>query len=58
MRDVMSLQPGDLLMTEKLANQEIKVLVEGKTKYAGRLGQFRNNKAIRVTRQTAPDERL
>lgn len=58
LRDLMSLQPGDLLMTEKRANDEIKILVEGKTKYAGRLGRFRNSKAIRITRQAAPDERL
>jgi flagellar motor switch protein FliM len=58
LRDLMSLQPGDLLMTEKLANDEIKILVEGRCKYAGRLGQFRNNRAVRITRQTGPDERL
>jgi flagellar motor switch protein FliM len=58
LRDLMSLQPGDLLMTEKLANDEIKILVEGRTKYAGRLGRFRDSKAIRITRQTPPDERL
>jgi flagellar motor switch protein FliM len=58
LRDLMSLQPGDLLLTEKLANEEIMILVEGKTKYAGRLGRFRKNKAIRITRQTSPDEPL
>lgn len=58
LRDLMNLQPGDLLTTDKPANEEVKVLVEGKTKYAGRLGRFKQSKAIRVTRQTTPDERL
>ncbi len=58
LRDLMTLQPGDLLMADKNANEDLKILVEGKTKYAGRLGRFRKNKAIRITRQTAPDERL
>lgn len=58
LRELMNLQPGDLLTTEKPANAEVKVLVEGKTKYAGRLGHFKQNKAIRIMRQTTPDERL
>jgi flagellar motor switch protein FliM len=58
MGQLMNIQEGDIIQTEKLANNELIVQVEGKNKFAGRLGQFRGNRAIRVTRLAQPDERL
>ncbi|MFA5864104.1 MAG: flagellar motor switch protein FliM [Phycisphaerae bacterium] len=55
---LMSLQVGDIIQTEKLANKELLVQIEGKNKFAGRLGQFRGNRAIRVTRRAEMDERI
>jgi flagellar motor switch protein FliM len=55
---LMGLQVGDIIQTEKLASQELIVQVEGKNKFSGRLGQHRGNRAIRVTRLAQPEERL
>jgi flagellar motor switch protein FliM len=58
MGQLMGLQVGDIIQTEKLAKNELLVQVEGKNKFAGRMGQFRGNRAIRITRQTTPDDRI
>jgi flagellar motor switch protein FliM len=58
MGQLMNMQVGDVVQTEKLANAELLVQIEGKNKFAGRLGQFRGNRAIRVTRLAEPDERI
>ncbi len=55
---LMSMREGDILQTEKSANSELIVQIEGKNKFAGRLGQFRGNRSIRVTRLAESDERL
>jgi flagellar motor switch protein FliM len=58
MGQLMGLQVGDIIQTEKLAKNELIVQVEGKNKFAGRMGQFRGNRAIRITRPTTPDDRI
>ncbi len=57
-RDLMDLEVGDIIQTEKAANEEVLVQIEGKNKFAGRLGQYRKKRAIRITRQAGPNERL
>jgi len=54
--ELMSLQPGDIITTEKEHTQDIIIQVEGKTKFAGKVGQFRGAKAVRVTRVCRPPE--
>ncbi len=49
LNDLLSLQPGDLITTEKRANSELLVQVEGKNKFRARLGQMRGNRAIQIT---------
>lgn len=56
--ELMHLQVGDVLRTEKLANAEVILQIEGKNKFAGRLGQYRGARAIRVTRNADATERL
>ncbi|MGB9625194.1 MAG: flagellar motor switch protein FliM [Phycisphaerae bacterium] len=56
--ELMHLQPGDIVRTEKPTKAEIIIQVEGKNKYAGRLGQLKGNRAIRITRQAEPTEPL
>jgi flagellar motor switch protein FliM len=51
--DLLNLQVGDLITTEKECNREILLQVEGKNKFLGHVGRFRGNKAIRITRPTA-----
>ena len=57
-RDLMELEEGDIIQTEKPANSEIAVEVEGRAKFAGRMGQFRDNRAVRITRPVGSDERF
>jgi flagellar motor switch protein FliM len=47
--DLLSLSVGDVITTGKSTETELVVQVEGKTKFFGKLGQFRGNRAIRVT---------
>ncbi len=50
MRELVSLRPGDILTTEKPVTGEATVSIEGKNKFTGKLGQFRGNRSIRLTR--------
>ncbi len=57
-QDLMTLHPGDIIQTEKPMDSEMIVRVEGENKFAGKLGQHRQNKAIRITRQAEVEETL
>jgi flagellar motor switch protein FliM len=50
MRDLLSLQVGDLITTDKPEAQDLLILVEGKNKFQGQVGKLRENKAVRITR--------
>lgn len=50
LNDLLTLQPGDLITTEKRIGTEIILQVEGKNKFHGLLGQFHGKKAVRITR--------
>ncbi|MDD4890211.1 MAG: flagellar motor switch protein FliM, partial [Phycisphaerae bacterium] len=50
--ELMNLQPGDVLTTDKAASGEIILQIEGLNKYAGRVGQLRGHRAIKVSRRT------
>ena len=50
--ELLSLGVGDVITTDKPSAAEVGVQVEGRTKFAGRLGQFRGKRAVRVTRVT------
>jgi flagellar motor switch protein FliM len=52
MEDLLSLQVGDIITTEKQATGDAFVQVEGKNKFHGQIGQFRGNRAIKITRVT------
>lgn len=56
--ELLSLAPGDILMTEKRANADFVLQVEGRPKFCGILGQHRGNKALRITRQAAAEDGL
>src|SRR3954469_22845651 len=47
--DLLSLQVGDIITTDKSQNADVFVQVEGKNKFHGQIGQFRGSRAIRVT---------
>lgn len=56
MTDLMNLQVGDIITTEKEVGHEVLVQVEGKNKFLGHLGQFRGARSIRVTRHCQAPE--
>ncbi len=49
--DLLSLAPGDMITTSVPASAEFSVEVEGKPKLRGALGQYRGNRAIKVTKR-------
>ncbi|MBN2212241.1 MAG: flagellar motor switch protein FliM [Sedimentisphaerales bacterium] len=56
--DLVALQKGDILRTKKEAEAELIFQVEGKSKFAGKIGQFRGNRAFRITRTAKPGEKI
>ncbi len=54
--ELLALQAGDILTTSKKASSEVILQVEGLNKYAGRVGQFRGKRAIKITRKADRDE--
>ncbi len=56
--ELLSLAPGDMIRLNKLSGRDFILQVEGRNKFAGRLGQLRGNKALQITRAAEPDELL
>jgi flagellar motor switch protein FliM len=50
MNELLSLQVGDVITTEKACERDVLIQVEGKNKFLGQVGQFRGNKSVRITR--------
>jgi flagellar motor switch protein FliM len=48
--ELMSLQVGDIVTTDKDCARDVLVQVEGKNKFLAQCGQYRGNRAIRITR--------
>ena len=56
--DLMSLQVGDIILTEKPASAPLTLAVEGKRKFIGQLGQYRGNRAFKVQRPLSLKDRV
>ncbi|MCC6425567.1 MAG: flagellar motor switch protein FliM [Phycisphaerales bacterium] len=50
--DVLQMQPGDVIITEKSASDPVTVCVEGEKKFFAKLGQHRENRALKIVRVT------
>jgi len=48
--DLLALQPGDILTTEKDQTHDVLIQVEGKNKFLGKVGQLRGSRAIQITK--------
>lgn len=48
--ELMGLQVGDIITTDKPATGDVLMQVEGRNKFRGQLGQYRGKLAVRVTR--------
>jgi flagellar motor switch protein FliM len=57
-RDLLALAPGDIVQLDKLVNREFIVQVEGRNKFAAKVGQLRTYRAMQLTRRARPDELL
>ena len=57
-RDLVSLQPGDILQTAKPANAELILQVGGKNKFAGVMGRHKDRYAFKINRKAHLDESL
>ncbi len=49
MSDVVNLKEGDVLRLDNKITNHLKVSVEGKNKFSGKLGLFSSKKAIQIT---------
>ncbi|MBU0639767.1 MAG: flagellar motor switch protein FliM [Planctomycetes bacterium] len=56
--ELRTLQRGDLIQLDKRAGADLIVQIEGTNKFAGRVGQLRGRRAIRLGRHATIDERL
>lgn len=52
MSELLSLQPGDIITTNKPASGDAQMEVEDKQKFRGKVGQFRGKRAVRITTVT------
>src|SRR5688500_2976343 len=50
LNELLSLQVGDVITTEKDSANDVLIQVEGKNKFLAQLGQFRGSRALRITR--------
>jgi len=48
--DLLSLQPGDILTTNKEVHHEVLIQIEGKNKFLANLGRYRGHKCLKITK--------
>jgi flagellar motor switch protein FliM len=56
--ELMNLQVGDIILTEKPSSAPLTLLIEGKRKYIGHIGQFKGNRAFKVARPIRARDRV
>lgn len=57
-KDLISLEVGDVLKTQKEAKEDLILQIEGRSKFAGKVGQFRGSRAFKVIRPAKPEEKI
>jgi len=58
LRDLVQLEIGDMIETEKGASDPIVVCVEGEPKFFATVGQFKGKKALRITKVISAGDRV
>ncbi len=56
--DLVTLQVGDIIRTNKSHEASLILRIEGKNKFAGKIGQSRGMRALKIERPAEPSERL
>jgi flagellar motor switch protein FliM len=51
LNDLLALSVGDVITTGKSCHADVLLQIEGQNKFLGQVGQFRGNRAIRITRK-------
>jgi flagellar motor switch protein FliM len=57
-RELLGLQPGDIIQTTKSTDREVILQVEGENKFAGTLGRHKDLLAVKIIRQAEVEEPL
>jgi len=57
-RDLVNLEPGDLITTDKRAADPAVLCVEGRRKMLAHIGQLRGARALKIQRAITPHDRL
>lgn len=58
LRDLATMAPGDLIMTETPATRPVVLCIEGERKFLGHIGQHRRKRAVRIARPVEPTDRV
>ena len=58
MRDLASLSPGDLILTEKSTSDPAVLCVEGQKKFLATVGTCRKKRALKILRKIVPSDRV
>ncbi len=58
MKDLVNLQVGDIIQTGKSQRTDAMLRIEGKKKFSGTIGKFRGQRALKIRRKVALDERF
>ena len=58
LRDLMTLSPGDLIVTERPASSPIVLCVESEKSFLAHIGQYKGSRALRITRAVGPGDRV
>ncbi len=56
--ELLNLQAGDIIQTLKPASSDLILQVEGKNKFAGRMGKHKDSRALKITRTAEIGEKL
>jgi flagellar motor switch protein FliM len=56
--ELRDLRPGDLLPLPKRTDEDLILKIAGRNKFAGKIGQYRGHRALRITRPAEADEVL
>ena len=49
--ELLALQVGDVITTSKPSDQDVLIQVEGRSKFMGKIGQFRGKRAVQIVRK-------
>ena len=58
LRDLMNMQVGDLIVTERPAASPVVLCVEGEKSFLANIGQFKGQRALKVNRPVQPGDRV